>query len=277
MRFSNRVTLCFVFIGFLYSCNSSNTFTVEGTVDTKSNGSTIFLRHENEQGEIVNIDSTAIHDGVFSFEGTATELDIYYLAIKGSNSGVSFIAEPGTIKVNFATTPTALTAVSGTPNNDQLQRFNATFIALDNQLFRFQSQNKTKYRKAVEAKDTVTINALMQTAFALNKKKMDYLLSFPAKNPKSFVSLLVLQQRAFSGDTAIQAIKNDFNRLDANLKATKIGASVLSRIKVLETSKSNQTNASLELGQPAPNFTAKDPDGKKIQLKNVLGKKVTVI
>lgn len=260
------------------ACNSSDTFTLEGTIDSKLNGAKVYLRHENENGEIVNIDSTEVSNGKFTFEGDATALDLYYIAAKGSNSGLSFISEPGTIKAHIANSPTELTTIGGTPNNDQLQQFNNSYLALEKNLFNFQSQNKQKYLTAVEKKDTAMVNALMNKAFELNKKKFDFISTFPAKNPKSFISLLVLQQRAFSGDTAIQAMKKDFNGLDANLKVTKIGEVIQSRIKVMEASKSsNSTTSTAEVGKPAPNFSAQDPNGKSLQLMEQLGKKVTII
>lgn len=278
MKLFQKIALCLVLTMLLYACNGSNTFTIEGSVSSQRNGSKIYLRHENEEGEIATIDSTEVENGTFTFEGDASELDMYYITAKVSNSGLSFIAEPGTIKVHIANSPTESTTIGGTPNNDQLQRFNTTYLAFENRVFQYQSQNKAKYQKAVKEKDTATVNALMNKAFALNKKKLDYVLAFPSKNPKSFISLLVLQQRVFSGDTAIQSIKKDFNRIDSKLKTTKIGEAIQSRIKMLESSKSAASNSTpVTIGQPAPNFTANDPEGKTVELNKVLGKKVTVI
>lgn len=188
--------------------------------------------------------------------------------------------EPGDITVHIATDPKDYPVVGGTPYNDQLQKLNETYKKYDDDLYAFQTKNMAEYKKAVAAKDTIVINRLMAKAAALNKKKFDYLNAYPIKNPDHFMSVMLLQQRIYNGDTAFVEINTTFKKMPSILRECRIGKELEQRLNAIENARKVRARGGTPIPQAseteakkkAPEFHGKSPEGKKVTLKSALGK-----
>ncbi|WP_235829071.1 TlpA disulfide reductase family protein [Flavobacterium stagni] len=276
-----KIFLIGIFTVLFTSCGNSDSYTINCTIDKKNDGAMAFLRNENAMGELKTIDSTAVTNGTFSFEGSVENLDLYSISVEKINSSVSVIMEPGTINVHFPDKATDYPKVGGTPYNDQLQKLNESLLKFDTDLYAFQNKNKDKYIKAVKAKDTVIVDQLLDQAMTLNKKKFDFLNTYPLKNPDHFMSVFLLQQRLMNGDTSFVQINSAFKKLPSKLKECRIGKELEQKLKEVENSRKETTqvatpsNASLSTESnttKAPDFEGKSPDGKVVTLKSALGK-----
>ena len=102
----------------------------------------------------------------------------------------------------------------------------------------------------------------------------DVSAKFMDKNPKAYITALLLKQMAGSGKMEIAEIKTRFEKLDEKVKKSKDGKELSDMIKQNEVQEA--AKAKVETGKTAPDFTANTPDGKKMSLKEAMGK-VTVI
>jgi peroxiredoxin len=107
----------------VFSCQNS-TFTINGSLDTKSlNGKTIFVK-ERINREWKTIDSTVIENQKFTFKGIVDTSKIAYIAYKfptGNRVRQAFILENGKITATIDTT--GFMTIKGTPQNDLLQTY----------------------------------------------------------------------------------------------------------------------------------------------------------
>src|SRR5690606_34070354 len=94
-----KVLLSLGIVAMLISCNnSSKDFTLNGSITGDlENGTKIFLKKVDEQNQPVDIDTTAIENGKFTFTGQAGEPEIHYVFIDKVRGNIPFVMEKGTI------------------------------------------------------------------------------------------------------------------------------------------------------------------------------------
>ena len=132
----------------------------------------------------------------------------------------------------------------------------------------FQKANQQKFIEASKSGDMATINSLREKN-AVFQKDMDISSEkFIKKNPDAFLSVLLLENFIGRQSLAPEKVKNYFNTLTPDLKKTKSGKRVEEFVKAL--------TSIIKIGNEAPNFSAPNPEGKTISLKESLGK-VTII
>ncbi|WP_264509676.1 TlpA disulfide reductase family protein [Flavobacterium sp. N1719] len=279
-----KIFLCGLLAVLFTACGKSDSYTIEGTIDKKNDGSMAYLRYENALGVLKEVDSAKITEGTFSFKGKVETLDLFSITVEDINTSINFVMEPGDITVHIATDPKDYPKVGGTPYNDQLQKLNETYKKFDDDLFAFQTKNMDIYKKAVAAKDTTVINQLMEKATALNKKKFEFLNSYPVKNPDHFMSVMLLQQRVYNGDTSFVEINNTFKKMPVALRECRIGKELEQRLKAIENARKvkaqggtvpapSAPQASKQAAKKkAPEFQGKSPEGKVVTLQSALGK-----
>jgi len=208
--------------------------------------------------------------------GKATYLDIFTVSADDLNMAMNIILEPGTISIKFAKKPGDKPQIGGTPYNDQLQAFNEKYLKFDEDIFNFQKKNFDLFKKAQKENDSVTMKKLFAGVTAINTKKFDFFRNYPAKNPTHFMSVILIQQRLFSGDTSFVALRDAYKKLDPKLKETRIGKQVEERLKAIENTRLNKQKGTSSPAVKAQDFSAKNPEGKTISLKESMGK-VTLV
>jgi peroxiredoxin len=242
-------------------------FTITGTANGLENGQKVLLQKQDDVLGIITVDSTKIQNGKFSFKGTTPEPSIHFLEIEKIQGKVAFILEEGKIDFTLYKDSIGKSKVSGTKNNEELQNFNTAASKIQKKMTDFQIANGQKMTDAQTKKDTVVINQLMKQYNQFQDQMMGLSAGYPEKNPKSFISVLFVDNMFNNPKIDIEKIKKSYNGLDASLKNTKPGKAV--KVKI-------DNYKSIEIGGIAPDFSAPNPEGKTISLKQSLGK-VTII
>jgi peroxiredoxin len=93
-------------------------------------------------------------------------------------------------------------------------------------------------------------------------------------HPKAFISALIIEGMFNQMTPDIAKITKYYNGLDKSVKDTKHGKKIKKNLDAL--SKPVATVAPIEIGTIAPDFSAPNPDGKVVSLKESKGK-VTII
>ena len=141
-------------------------------------------------------------------------------------------------------------------------------------LMAFQNTNMAKMKAAQEAKDTVSINKLIKQYQAIQKEGMDFYVKFAESNPKALLSALIVDSMLNDPTADLARAKKIFASFDAELKKYKPGKSIQSKLDKL--AKPAVSISPAEVGTVAPEFSAPNPQGKSVSLKESLGK-VTIV
>jgi peroxiredoxin len=275
-----RILLLLTVVAVLFSCNKAgvNEYIISGTVKGIADGKTVVLEKQDETGQLKPIDTVKVKDGKFTIKGTAKEPEIMLLQIEALQGKVPFVLENGDIEVIVDKDSLQKTKLSGTFNNDVFSKFNVDVAKFQKEsqkkLMAFQNTNMAKMKAAQEAKDTVSINKLIKQYQAIQKEGMDFYVKFAESNPKALLSALIVDSMLNDPTADLARAKKIFASFDAELKKYKPGKSIQSKLDKL--AKPAVSISPAEVGTVAPEFSAPNPQGKSVSLKESLGK-VTIV
>ncbi|ESU28485.1 putative lipoprotein/thioredoxin [Flavobacterium limnosediminis JC2902] len=257
-------------LSILASCNKigDNEYLITGKAEGIENGKMAILQVQNEMGP-VSKDTVKIENGKFEFKGEFTEgPEIGFIMVESINNGmVPFILENGEINITVDKDTIQKSKISGTNNNDKFQEYNDGSSVIYKKMIAFQKSNQQKFIDARKANDTAVMNSLTKQNMVFQKDMDKFSETFAEKNPTIFLSSLLLEN--FIGRQTLEADKivKLYNALSSDIKKTKSG------IRVSEFVNSQKA---VNTGNTAPNFSAPNPEGKMVSLKESLGK-VTII
>ena len=275
-----RILLLLTVVAVLFSCNKAgvNEYIISGTVKGIADGKTVVLEKQDETGQLKPIDTVKVKDGKFTIKGTAKEPEIMLLQIEALQGKVPFVLENGDIEVIVDKDSLQKTKLSGTFNNDVFSKFNVDVAKFQKEsqkkLMAFQNTDMAKMKAAQEAKDTVSINKLIKQYQAIQKEGMDFYVKFAESNPKALLSALIVDSMLNDPTADLARAKKIFASFDAELKKYKPGKSIQSKLDKL--AKPAVSISPAEVGTVAPEFSAPNPQGKSVSLKESLGK-VTIV
>lgn len=274
---TKKFILLFSLITILISCNKAgkNEYIVTGNIKGIENGKSVILEVQDEiTRQLKAVDTVKIENGKFIFKGTAKEPELYLIQVENVDTKIPFILENGDIEMVINKDSIAITKVTGTYNNDELTKYKENGMKIQKKMIKFQEDNMAKMNEAQQNKDEVVINNLskeyskFQEEFA--KQSEDYI----NKHPKAFISTLIIEGMFNQMVPDVTKIKKYYTALDQSLKETKHGKNIKTKLDQLE--KPVAAKNSVEIGAIAPEFSAPNPDGKVISLKESLGK-VTIV
>jgi peroxiredoxin len=255
----------------LLSCNKDG-YEVSGTAKGIENGKKVFIEVPNETGMPVAIDTAVVEDGKFKFDGKLKEgIEFAYVKFE-DNASLPIILENGNIEIEFVKDSVQNSKIGGTKNNDYFQTFNDDSKSIMKKAIKFQNENQKVYMEAMQKQDLVALQDLQNKMKVfqdeMNKKSLD----FVKKNNDSYLALLLIENFVNSKFISLEEGKTYFDKLSKEVQDTKAGK----KMKKAFSEKPATKVATITIGQPAPDFAANTPDGKKLSLKESLGK-VTII
>jgi peroxiredoxin len=205
------------------------------------------------------IDSTLLDHGFFKFNGKAVTAELCRISL--NDQAKSFLLENGKISMLIKKDSVHDALISGTPVQDEFNYFqNVTAKPLSDKMTLIEKAYETANTK----KNTWAMDSLdkMYTLLDLEQKKLvsDYIMAHPA----SLVSAYLLFSN-FSYDARLGEIDSLYQQLDTTARATYFGKQVA---VVIEKSKLTA------IGNPAPDFSCADENGKQISLSSFRAKYV---
>jgi peroxiredoxin len=241
-------------------------FVIEGKADGIANGVAVYLQKQDSTG-LVQVDTVKVKDGKFKFEGKFKEPGIHFIELDKMPGKAVLVLESGEIAVKIRKDTVAKSTVSGTYSNDQLADYSTESQKIQTKMMAFQKANMTKYQEAQAKQDTVTTNALMRQNDTFQKEFERISMEHMEKKPKSYLSLLFLEQFMSQPNANQAKLKKIYENLDPSLKATKAAKKIKKSLDAVN---------STTVGSIAPAFSAPDVNGKMVSLKESLGK-ITII
>lgn len=265
-----KIVVLLITASLFVACNKleDNEFVISGTADGISDGKLAILETLDESGMgLKPTDTAIIKNGKFEFKGTTTEPELRFIQLDSVQGKIAFILENGEISIKAFKDSINKSVIGGTFNNEQFAVYNKDQNVIQKKIADYRTDNKVKMETAMQTNDTVTVNSLRDGFLKLNDEFKDYNVKFAENNPKAFISVLMIQNMLMQPDSDFEKLEKTFNNLDKSVKETKPGKNVGEII-------SNRSSA--EVGKMAPDFSAPNPEGKMVSLKESLGK-VTII
>ncbi len=252
----------------LISCGKSgkDEFTLSGTVKG-SDGKSIILERMDDSLGIMPIDTVMIENGKFSFVGDISEPAVHSLRIEDEPARPYLIVEPGDISIEINKDSIAKSKITGTYNNEQLTVFNDIASKIRDKMLALQQNRAAEIQQARQTQDTAVFNKLKVEFDAIDKEMQEATQEYVRTHPKAFISAILINNMFRAPEPDIKLIETLYNNLDTEVKNTQAGKSIANRLKDI---------ARIGVGKIAPDFSAPDPDGKIVSLRQSLGK-VTII
>lgn len=268
-----KITLLVASTLVLISCNNlkDNEFLITGTADGVKNGKKVFVETQTETGFIAK-DTAVVENGKFELKGTSETIDLGFIRIEDQSISLPIILEEGKISVAIKTDTILNSKISGTDNNDKFQSFNDASKVVVNKKMKFEKANLERITAAKKANDTVTVNQIMKEYGKFQEDLNKVSKNFIKNNPDAYLSVLLLENFLMRQYLTAEEITSYFAKIDKSLLNTKSAKNIK---KVLDAIK-NDPAAKVEVGGKAPEFSAKNPEGKQISLKESMSK-VTII
>ncbi|AEM72188.1 alkyl hydroperoxide reductase/ Thiol specific antioxidant/ Mal allergen [Allomuricauda ruestringensis DSM 13258] len=243
---------------FLASCNSDpKGYTLKGTITGEpENGTQIFLKTTDSVNQLVDVDTTVIENGLFSFNGNQVEPKMYYVFVDKVRGNVPVIVENGTIEVEFQRDSIGQAKLKGTEQNEIFMGFLEESRKLSERARSMQND----MRMAAQQQDTATVTALREEFIEFQEDAKNFNIDFVKNNPNAFISVLVIGNLLATKAVPVDEVKAMFEGLSPEMKATEPGKKIAEQLENLK---------STEVGAIAPDFSAPTPTGDVLALSDV--------
>ena len=256
-------------------------YIITGTATGIENGKTIILETQDESGMgLLAKDTVKVENGKFEMKGKITEPAFYMIQLEGAQAKIPLILENGEVKITIDKDSIQKSKVTGTYNKDEYTSFVAETTKIQKKLMDFQNKNMQAMNAAQQSKDTVVINGLMKEFNKLQEEvsvtsKAKY-VTYAETHPKSFISALIIQGMLNDPTAVVAKSEKLYNSLEESLKNTKPGKAIKAKLTELKAPTGVGASAPTTDGKWRADFSAPNPEGKVISLKESLGK-VTIV
>lgn len=267
----------------LFSCNKvkDGEYLITGTAKGIENGKTIILETQDANGMgLIAVDTVKVENGKFEIKGKVTEPAFHTIQLEAANGKIPFILETGEITIEIDKDSIQKSKISGTYNNDEYVKFNEEIKVIQKKVMDFQKQNMQAMNTAQQTQDTAVINKLMKEYSKIQEEvgtaaKAKY-TTYAETHPKSFISALIIQSMVSDPSMDVKKSESLYNSLDESLKNTKPGKAIKTRLAEIKNPAAGAPVPAAADAKWRSDFSAPNPDGKVISLKENLGK-VTIV
>ncbi len=255
--------LLFAFIA-IYSCNkaSQQDFTINGNIENMK-APYIYFRWQGIDS--THVDSAAIRDGNFTFDGKVANPEMAGIYIKDDSghvkSRVRFYLENSNIHISGTADSLSNAKITGSQTQDEYESYKASVKGIRTQ----EKKLYKKYRNAKKKKNDELVSKVEDQIDSLDKQQKEKSKSFITSHPKSYISLFQLRSMTYS--TPYDKLNKLYTGLDKNVQNSSAGKKMAKHL-----SKMKKT----AVGQTAPDFTQDDVDGDPVSLSDFKGKYVLV-
>jgi len=253
----------------LISCSKvgENEFIVNGKIAGVPDGKIVTLERFDDTRGAMTVDTVKLKDGKFSFKGKILEPEMHSIRVETVPSSSFIIIENNEIDIEINKDSILKNKVTGSYNNEQLCVFNKKSLDNEKKKKDFNTKYQAKFLAAQQNKDTASMKKIGLAYESLEKEFSTGVEEYISSNPKSLISSLLIKSLFNKFDLDVKKIERLYNGLDKSIQKNKVGVSILKKLNELKT---------VGVGKKAPNFSAKNPDGKVVSLNESLGK-ITII
>ncbi|RZN75840.1 MAG: AhpC/TSA family protein, partial [Winogradskyella sp.] len=259
---------------FLFNCENEpkTSYVIDGKAEGVYNGIRVYLNKVNERGAPIPKDTAIVMNETFSFEGSVEYPQLYYISINGTPGRFPIILENGKSSINIDSKVLDNTIYVGSDSHDVLKAYQDKMDAFDAEYMKA----KDNYKEAEFLNDTASIKRDRQVLVDLTDKINNFQYEYVEENNSSYGMMPILNTLINSRDVDFNRVVKIYEATSDNIKSSEEGVrmkNTLDKMRlVFEAEKATA------IGEIAPGFSAPNPNGEVISLKDVVSKgKVTII
>ena len=240
----------------MLSCGTKNDkYTIQGTI-ADIDSVVVYLQKKGSDGW-EKIDSAMVMNGKFTFKGSISLPEMFYLNIKEKEVVVPLFVENAEINVQIYPDSVDKSIVRGSSTNDIYMKY----VAMDESIMKKMENVYNAWKNAKEIGDTASMKKNDLISEELDKEMKAQLVSFVKKNKNTVVSPYLITRNSWQFD--LPELENILSVFDTAMSSSTYYQAIEKRIEVLR---------SVAIGQFAPDFTLNDSTGNPISLSSLKGK-----
>lgn len=253
-----RKTLFIMLIAaILASCTGkkSDSYTINGTITGMDTGM-IYLQ-KRDLGKWIRTDSAIIKGGKFTFAGKVNMPEMRFLSLAQKETSLPFFIENTEFTITAYADSLDKSKVKGGPTQETFKSYLSQADSYDKKM----NDLYVGYMQAKQSGDSVQIKKIDSSYTLIEKEKTTFTTDFIKKNSKSVVAPYLVISNAYQYELAdLESLTTTF---DTSLNKSGYVQSLKERIAILK---------SVEVGQPAIDFSMNDSTGKPVMLSSFKGK-----
>ncbi|PWL38811.1 thioredoxin [Flagellimonas aquimarina] len=246
---------------FLASCNSKpEGFVLNAKVTGElDNGTNVYLKTTDSLNQLIDIDTTIVENGTFSFEGIQEKPQLHYIFVEANRGNIPFVLENGNINLKFQKDSMNYAQLKGTVQNELFMNFLSESRKLSERARSMQND----MRNAAQQQDTATVTALREEYLEFQDEVKTFNVDFAKENPNALISVLIIGNLMMSKGLPGDEVKALYEALTPEMKQSTPGEKLGDQLEKQKTT---------EIGGIAPEFSAPTPNGDLLALSDVKGK-----
>lgn len=249
---------------FLFNCsqNNSDGYTINVNADGIPDGSKVTLR-KFENRKPVDVDSAKVENGKFTLSGKIDSPDVYFLFIDRAMGNFPFILENKELNLTVYKDSMPASKVEGSKENDLAQAYMKGMKEISKE----GNELRKQYSEARKNNDSTFLASYQDMRKELTDKSDNFAKGFVTDNTNSVFGMILLENFYATNKFSFNEAQDIYNSFSEEAKNSAAGQRIKERIDAeLATAE----------GSVAPDFTAKNPEGKDISLNDIKGK-ITIV
>src|SRR6186713_616347 len=248
-------------IGSLFA--ESPSYTLKGQIQGFGNG-WVYLYHQQREKDPQ--DSVMAKNGQFQFRGVAESPEFCLLAIKNKSGKkefrTGFFLEARAMLLTAKKDSMQNAVIKGSPTQDEYIQYQESQKALE----MLSGKLDALYNAAEAKKDEHQLDSIKKAYTELSERQQQAIKEYTIAHPASYVAAYEIYAN-FSYNPDAVILKDIYGRLDTSVQKGFFGK------KIKETLDAAELTA---IGNPAPDFTLNDVDGRPVSLSSLKGQYVLV-
>ena len=259
---------------FFTACHSSesaqephaqkfDSFAIIGKITGQDSG-TVYIQHR--ESAVEKTDSARLDHGYFTFKGKADSPEYCVLGIAENGEPQyrkGFFLQNGKISMLIKKDSLADALISGTPVQDEFNNYES---AVKGKTGARSADLDKRYTAARIKKDKKSMDSLEKEYDVLDNEQKKIVTDYVKAHPASYISAFEIY-RNFSYNPDADQLGGLYNGLDSSIQSAYFGKKINDILKKAKIT---------AIGQPAPDFSSTDPEGKPLSLSSFKGRYVLV-
>lgn len=239
-------------------------YTISGLAPNFFNGLRVYLKSTNEKGLLTAQDTAIIMHERFVFNGKAENIEAWYLEVSSVDSSFPFVIDNANLTIELNRDDIHQSKIEGNTINNTIADFNTQLKMLNDSL----ENTRERYRKMIINKED--LSGMSDQISDLKDEIYRFPHEFIKDNTDNPYGLVLLKTMIRRNTSDEGLIIESFDAINEDLKSSNLGKRVAKSMPKVR--KKYDIIAATHVGKIAPNFSAPNPNGKKIALSDIKGR-----
>lgn len=259
--------LILVILFSLFSCGDNNSTPIKGTAAGMADGTSLILEELGPNNKRIPLDTAVVNAGKFTFTKAITEgTGLLILSEATATSQLLLVKDEQPLTLTLYKDSLSSSLVTGSIENELFNNYRKTAMQTNKK----GQQLIQEMQKAQRETDGIKVNIIREQIAAMDTQFITDKKAVVEKNTDKMVSVIALSDLINEKVLKIEESEAYYNSLSEDIQNSTVGESVENYIAQLKSQRIASGLASI--GNKAPEFSAKTPEGKELSLSETLGK-----